>query len=217
MNVILNVKFRYLDVNIQITSLQYFIGLDLANLIEGLSLGKRLMIPSLCPKSIGDMIQECFELDPEKRPNFTEIKGTINLACQSLYYQPTETEEMLNNSNPEYVSLQNSSKASMETRYLPILNGNIESQLIEENASSSSQNLEIDENLNSQYTYLYNTSSEQQSDTYFDNITYDTKKQPKNEQNVSSCGRYIELQIAATALTETEVIIHEEPKETCSF
>ena len=48
-------------------------------------------------------------------------------------------------------------------------------------------------------------------------MTYDTKKQPKNEQNVSSCGRYIELQIAATALTETEVIIHEEPKETCSF
>ena len=196
----------------QITSLQYFIGLDLANLIEGLSLGKRLMIPSLCPKSIGDMIQECFDLDPEKRPNFTEIKDNINVACQSLYYQPTEMEKMLNNSKPEHVSLQNSPKSSMQTRYLQILNGNIESQLIEENASSSSQNLEMDENLNSQYTYLYNTSSEQQSDSYLDNKTYDCEKQPKNEQNVSSCGRYIELQIAVKTLTETEVVIHEEPK-----
>ena len=192
--------------------MQYFIGLDLANLIEGLSLGKRLMIPSLCPKSIGDMIQECFDLDPEKRPNFTEIKDTINLAWQSLYYQPTEMEKMLNNSKPEHVSLQNSPKSSMQTRYLQILNGNIESQLIEVNASSSSQNLEMDENLNSQYTYLYNTSSEQQSDSYSDNKTYDCEKQPKNEQNVSSCGRYIELQIAVKTLTETEAIIHEEPK-----
>ena len=192
--------------------MQYVIGLDLANLIEGLSLGKRLMIPSLCPKSIGDMIQKCFDLDPEKRPNFTEIKDTINLTFQSLYYQPTEMEEILNNSKLEHVSLQNSSKSSMQTRYLQILNGNIESQLIEENASSSSQNVEIDENLNSQYTYLYNTSLEQQSNSYFDNKTYDCEKQRKNEQNVSSCGRYIELQIAVKTLTETEVIIHEEPK-----
>ena len=184
----------------------------MANLIEGLSLGKRLMIPSLCPKSIGDMIQECFDLDPDKRPNFTEIKDTINLACQSLYYQPSEMDEILNNSKLEHVSLQNSSKSSMQTRYLQILNGNIESQLIEENASSSSQNVEIDENLNSQYTYLYNTSLEQQSNSYFDNKTYDCEKQRKNEQNVSSCGRYIELQIAVKTLTETEVIIHEEPK-----
>ena len=49
-------------------------GLDLAQLVEGLSCGMRLKKPSLCPQPIANLISKCFTMEPDKRPNFEEIK-----------------------------------------------------------------------------------------------------------------------------------------------
>ena len=65
------------------------LGLDLAQLVAGLSSGMRLMKPSLCPEPIANLISKCFIIEPEKRPNFEEIKEILNLSKKNLFYVPS--------------------------------------------------------------------------------------------------------------------------------
>ena len=46
--------------------------------------GIRLPIPYCCPNSIGVLIQQCFEEDPDKRPKFSNIKRAVKLAHSGL-------------------------------------------------------------------------------------------------------------------------------------
>ena len=122
------------------------LGLDVAQLIEGLSLGMRLKTPSLCPKPIGNLIQRCFEIEPDKRPTFKEIKSMLNSSYSELLIKISEMNKKPKDSDEtEYLSFQNTSSEtlSMKSRYHKVLNANKENQKNEEIGAISVRYFEV--------------------------------------------------------------------------
>ena len=118
----------------------------MAQLIEGLSIGMRLKTPSLCPKYIGNLIQKCFDVDPDHRPDFKEIKDMLTSYYVSTFMESSESDDGINNlDNIEYLSLQNmaSDSSSMQARYYKLLKANKEKQKNEEIATSSIRYSEV--------------------------------------------------------------------------
>ena len=52
-------------------------GIDINHLIYELCQGIRLPNPPFCPEGICDLLKHCFLEDPDKRPNFREIKEDL--------------------------------------------------------------------------------------------------------------------------------------------
>ena len=82
----------------------FILGLDLAQLVEGLSRGMRLKKPSLCPPPIANMISKCFNIEPDKRPNFAEIKDILNVSKKNLFHIPSRKKKLLDIPGKEYVT-----------------------------------------------------------------------------------------------------------------
>ena len=120
----------------------------MAQLIEGLSLGMRLKTPSLCPKPIGNLIQKCFEIEPDKRPTFKEIKGMLNSFYSKLLIKISDMNKKAKDfDETEYSSFQNTSSEtlSMKSRYHKVLNANKEKQRNEVIDATSVRYFEIKE------------------------------------------------------------------------
>ena len=187
----------------------FFAGLDLAQLIEGLSLGKRLMIPSLCPKPIGDMILKCFDIDPYKRPNFVEIKDIMKLTFETLFIKPMKNKRILEISNTEYMMPRNS---SMQKRYLKILNDNIQKKVQENNTAISNEYLELEET-DSQYSFLHDSSSIIKMNSYCNKATNFYHGELRNKNIEPEYHQHSQVEIPGGTSKEADVIIHMETRD----
>ena len=124
------------------------IGLDVAQLVEGLTIGMRLKTPSLCPKAIGNLIQACFDMEPDKRPNFKEIKTMLISSYKELLVKISEMNKNPTDSDKtEYLPLQYKSTdtISMQSRYHNVINANKEQQRTEEISSTNIRYFEVKE------------------------------------------------------------------------
>ena len=187
----------------------FFAGLDLAQLIEGLSLGKRLMIPSLCPKPIGDMILKCFDIDPYLRPNFVEIKDILKLTFEKLFIKQLQNEKRFEVSNTEYMKPSNS---FMKKRYLNILNDNMLKKTKKDKTAISNEYLEL-EKTDSRYSFLHDSSSVMKMNTYYNKATNLYHDEPKQQNIESEYYQPLQVEIPDSISKEAEVIIHVEMRD----
>ena len=72
-----------------------FIGMDLHHLIYQLSSGNRLHDPEFCPRSVSNLLKQCFRKDPVLRPNFEIIKNELTNAYEAM----TSLDNSRNNSS----------------------------------------------------------------------------------------------------------------------
>ena len=111
-------------------------------------MGMRLKNPSLCPKPIANIIQKCFDIEPDKRPNFKQIKDLLHISYNSLFIEPSKKKGMKNSMSSDYTTLFNtssdSSSSSMKARYHQVLNANKEKQEAEITLTASGPYLEIE-------------------------------------------------------------------------
>ena len=85
--------------------------------------------PSLCPEPIANLISKCFIIEPEKRPNFEEIKEILNLSKKNLFYVPSRKKKLLDVPGKEFTVNQSSSyDVSMKVDYFCAINRNREKQ-----------------------------------------------------------------------------------------
>ena len=108
-------------------------------------MGMRLKNPSLCPKPIAIMIQKCFDLEPSKRPDFKEIKDFLQSSYNTLFVEPSESDEMRNSLSSDYTAINTSldtsnDSSSMKARYLQLLNAKREKK----ESETSGPYLELD-------------------------------------------------------------------------
>ena len=123
--------------------------MDLAQLVGDLSVGLRLIKPSLCPKPISDLIQICFDIDPDKRPDFKEIKQILQSAYKILFYGPCKNDKVSSVLDDDYIKLPStSSYLPMKAQYHHLLKENMEKQKIE-NSPSTSEYVDFDISNNS--------------------------------------------------------------------
>ena len=150
------------------------LGLDLAQLVEGLSSGMRLKKPSLCPEPIANLISKCFIIEPEKRPNFDEIKETLDLSKKNLFYVPSRKKKLLDVPGKELTVHQSTSyDVSMKADYFCAINRNREKQKKDsvatafsvyadlETSSSSNRDIEANtsDNITTKVDYLETSTS----------------------------------------------------------
>ena len=150
------------------------LGLDLAQLVGGLSSGMRLMKPSLCPEPIANLISKCFIIEPEKRPNFEEIKEILDLSKKNLFYVPSRKKKLLDVPGKELTVHQSTSyDVSMKADYFCAINRNREKQKKDsvatafsvyadlETSSSSNRDIEANtsDNITTKVDYLETSTS----------------------------------------------------------
>ena len=64
-------------------------------------MGVRLPIPSNCPKSIWELMAQCFKEEPTDRPHFSEIKSSVLHSYRLIMDAVNSTKNEDNDSVPE--------------------------------------------------------------------------------------------------------------------
>lgn len=54
-----------------------YVGLKTTEVLEKIPEGFRMSIPESCPKNVFELIEQCWNQDPEKRPSFPEIEKKL--------------------------------------------------------------------------------------------------------------------------------------------
>ena len=94
------------------------------DLVSQLSHGIRLPDPDFCPPPVLCLFKQCFQQDPNIRPDFEQIKNTVEAAYNKVIAAENECRE-LNENETEYSHLiSNVMDNTMKTQYATVMHYN---------------------------------------------------------------------------------------------
>ena len=86
--------------------------------------GRRLKDPEFCPWSISKLLRNCFQKNPNSRPNFAEIREYLKRHSKILHEQLTSDNTIDKNKINSLIKESNTATSAMETQYTKILKDN---------------------------------------------------------------------------------------------
>ena len=111
------------------------LGIDINTLVYDLLFGVRLPAPKYCPSPISDMISKCFFERPTLRPDFKEIKSTLDSAYVSLASKTNPIDLCFNIET----SINATKSNAMKIRYTSILKEKLDNVILEVEPKSNDE------------------------------------------------------------------------------
>ena len=114
--------------------------------------GRRLKDPDFCPWSISKLLRNCFQKNPNSRPNFAEIREYLKRHIQILHEQ-LASDNTINKNKENCVTKESvTATSTMETQYTKILKDNTTTFLPNDSGPKLDQQALIEDNNSPAYT-----------------------------------------------------------------